>query len=127
MKIRMIEKNEDHWIYRLLADFGYSVSNNSTDKKMIATKAKDTGVSAPSGITLAVTFYWETEGLYTEVFARRNVKVGDGSIPDIFYTFIGKDASNGVDEETARGMLEDLDEAAALYAKALRAANGQRG
>ena len=127
MKIRMIEKNEDHWIYRLLADFGYSVRNNSTDKKMIATKTKDTGVSAPSGITLAVTFYWETEGLYTEVFARRNVKVGDGSIPDIFYTFIGKDASNGVDEESARGMLANLDEAAELYAKALRVADGQQG
>ena len=126
MKIRMIEKNEGHWIYRLLEDFGYSVRNNSTDKKLIATKAKDTGVSAPSGITLAVTFYWETEGLYTEVFARRNVKVGDGSIPDIFYTFIGKDASNGVDEESARGMLANLDEAAALYAKALRVANGQQ-
>lgn len=126
MKIRMIEKNEDHWIHRLLTDFGYSVRNSSTDKKLIATKAKDTGISAPSGITLAVTFYWETEGLYTEVFARRNVKVGDANIPDIFYTFIGKDASNGVDEETARGMLANLDEAAELYAKALRVANGQK-
>lgn len=127
MKIRMIEKNEGHWIYRLLEDFGYSTRSNSTDKKLIATKGKDTGVSAPPGITLAVTFYWETEGLCAEVFARRNVNVGDANIPDIFYTFIGKDMSNGVDEGTARDMLEDLDEAAALYVKALRVANGQQG
>ena len=55
------------------------------------------------------------------------MKVGDANIPDIFYTFIGKDASNGVDEESARGMLSNLDEAAELYAKALRVANGQQG
>ena len=127
MKIKMLEKFEGHWIYRLLDTFGYTVRNNSTDKKLIATKGMDVGTVTPSGITLAVTFYWETEGMITEVYARREVKMGNASIPDIFYTFIGKDASDGVDEKTARGMLKDLDEAASLYAKALRVANGQRG
>lgn len=127
MKIRMIEKNEDHWIYSLLEDFGYTVSNKSSDKKLVALKSKDTGVAAPSGVTLTATFYWETEGMLTEVYARRYVNLGDANVPDIFYTFIGKDASGGVNERIARGMLVDLDEAAALYAKALRVANGERG
>lgn len=127
MKIKMIEKNESHWIYSLLEGFGYTISNKSSDKKLVALKNKDTGVDTPSGITLTATFYWETEGLSTEVYARRYVNLGDASIPDIFYTFIGKDASDGVNENAARSMLVDLDEAATLYAKALRVANGQRG
>lgn len=126
MKIKMLEKNEEHWVYSLLETFEYTISNKSSDKKLVALKSKDTGVDTPSGITLAATFYWETEGLYTEVFARRNVKVGDANIPDIFYTFISKDASNGVNENIARSMLVDLDEAAALYTKALRVVNGRR-
>lgn len=54
------------------------------------------------------------------------MNLGDANIPDIFYTFIGKDASAGVNENTARSMLVDLDEAATLYTKALRVATGQR-
>lgn len=115
-----------HWIYRLLNAFGYTISNKSSDKKLVALKNKATGADTPSGITLTAAFYWETEGLSTEVYARRYVNLGDASIPDIFYTFIGKDASDGVNENTARSMLVDLDEAATLYAKALRVANGQR-
>ena len=126
VKIKMVEKNDMHWIYRLLNAFGYTISNKSSDKKLVALKNKATGVDTPSGITLTATFYWETEGLSTEVYARRYVNLGNASIPDIFYTFIGKDASDGVNENTARSMLVDLDEAATLYAKALRVANGQR-
>ena len=126
VKIKLIEKNEGHWIYSLLEGFGYTISNKSSDKKLVALKNKDTGVDTPSGITLTATFYWETEGLSTEVYARRYVNLGDANIPDIFYTFIGKDASTGVNENTARSMLVDLDEAATLYAKALRVATGQR-
>lgn len=126
MKIKMIEKSEEHWIYRLLENYGYTVSKHSTDEKLIATKGKDTGTLTPSGITLAVTFYWKTEGMITEVYARRHVSLVSASIPDIFYTFIGKDASDGVNENTARGMLVNLEEAATLYTKALRVANGQR-
>lgn len=127
VKIKLVEKNEGHWIYRLLEEFGYTISNKSSDKKLVALKNKDTGVDTPSGITLTATFYWETEGLSTEVYARRYVNLGDANVPDIFYTFIGKDASDGVNENIARSMLEDLDEAATLYAKALRVANGQHG
>lgn len=127
MKIKMIEKNASHWIYRLLEGFGYTISKKSSDKKLVALKSKDTGVNTPSGITLTATFYWETEGLVTEVYARRYVNLGDASVPDIFYTFIGKDASDGVNENVARGMLANLDEAATLYAKALRVGNGQQG
>ena len=127
MKIKMIEKNASHWIYRLLEGFGYTISKKSSDKKLVALKSKDTGVNTPSGITLTATFYWETEGLVTEVYARRYVNLGEASVPDIFYTFIGKDASDGVNENVARGMLANLDEAATLYAKALRVANGQQG
>lgn len=127
VKIKLIEKNEGHWIYRLLDAFGFTISNKSSDKNLVALKNKDTGVDTPSGITLTATFYWETEGLSTEVYARRYVNLGDASIPDIFYTFIGKDASGGVNENIARSMLVDLDEAATLYAKALRVGNGQRG
>ena len=126
VKIKMVEKNDVHWIYRLLNAFGYTISNKSSDKKLVALKNKATGVGTPSGITLTATFYWETEGLSTEVYARRYVNLGDASIPDIFYTFIGKDASDGVNENTARSMLVNLDEAATLYAKALRVVNGQR-
>lgn len=126
VKIKLVEKNEGHWIYRLLEEFGYTISNRSSDKTLVALKNKDTGVDTPSGITLTATFYWETEGLSTEVYARRYVNLGDSSIPDIFYTFIGKDASNGVNENIARSMLVDLDEAATLYVKALRVANGKR-
>lgn len=127
MKIKMIEKNEGHWIYRLLEGFGYTISNKSSDKKLVALKSKDTGVDTPSGITLTATFYWETEGLLTEVYARRYANLGDARIPDIFYTFIGKDASDGVNENIARGMLANLDRASTLYAQALRVANGQQG
>lgn len=127
VKIKLVEKNEGHWIYRLLDAFGFTISNKSSDKNLVALKNKDTGVDTPSGITLTATFYWETEGLSTEVYARRYVNLGDASIPDIFYTFIGKDASGGVNENIARSMLVDLDEAATLYAKALRVGNGQRG
>lgn len=127
MKIKMIEKNESHWIYSLLEGFGYTISNKSSDKKLVALKNKDTGVDTPSGITLTATFYWETEGLSTEVYARRYVNLGDASIPDIFYTFIGKDASDGVNENIARGMLANLDRASTLYAQALRVANGKQG
>lgn len=127
MKIKMIEKSASHWIYRLLEGFGYTISKKSSDKKLVALKSKDTGVNTPSGITLTTTFYWETEGLVTEVYARRYVNLGDANVPDIFYTFIGKDASDGVNENVARGMLANLDEAATLYAKALRVANGQQG
>lgn len=127
MKIKMIEKNESHWIYTLLEGFGYTISNKSSDKKLVALKNKDTGVDTPSGITLTATFYWETEGLSTEVYARRYVNLGDASIPDIFYTFIGKDASDGVNENIARGMLANLDRASTLYAQALRVANGKQG
>lgn len=127
VKIKLVEKNEGHWIYRLLEEFGYTISNKSSDKNLVALKNKDTGVDTPSGITLTATFYWETEGLSTEVYARRYVNLGDANVPDIFYTFIGKDASDGVNENIARSMLEDLDEAATLYAKALRVANGQHG
>lgn len=126
VKIKLVEKNEGHWIYRLLEAFGYTISNKSSDKTLVALKNKDTGVDTPSGITLTATFYWETEGLSTEVYARRYVNLGDASIPDIFYTFIGKDASDGVNENIARRMLADLDEAATLYATALRVANGKR-
>ena len=126
VKIKLVEKNEGHWIYPLLEAFGYTISNKSSDKTLVALKNKDTGVDTPSGITLTATFYWETEGLSTEVYARRYVNLGDAGIPDIFYTFIGKDASDGVNENIARRMLADLDEAAALYAKALRVANGKR-
>lgn len=124
MKIKVVERYEEHWIYRLLDAFGYTVRNNSMDKKLIATKGRDVGTVTPSGITLAVAFYWETEGMITEVYARRESQLGDANIPDIFYTFIGRDASDGVDERTARSMLVDLDEAATLYAEALRVANG---
>lgn len=127
VKIKLVEKNEGHWIYRLLDAFGFTISNKSSDKNLVALKNKDTGVDTPSGITLMAAFYWETEGLSTEVYARRYVNLGDASIPDIFYTFIGKDASGGVNENIARSMLVDLDEAATLYAKALRVGNGQRG
>jgi len=127
MKIKMIEKNEGHWIYRLLEGFGYTISKKSSDKQLVALKSKDTGVDAPSGITLTATFYWETEGLSTEVYARRYVNLGDATIPDIFYTFIGKDASDGVNENIARGMLANLDRASTLYAQALRVANGKQG
>lgn len=127
MKIKMIEKNEEHWIYRLLEGFDYTISNKSSDKKLVALKNKDTGVDTPSGITLTATFYWETEGLSTEVYARRYVNLGDATIPDIFYTFIGKDASDGVNENIARGMLANLDRASTLYAQALRVANGKQG
>ncbi len=123
----VLEKNEGHWIYRLLDTFGYTVSSNSTDKELIATRVKDTGVGTPSGITLTVTFYWETEGMLTEVYARRYVNLENASIPDIFYTFIGKDASDGVNENLARGMLANLERASTLYAQALRVANGQPG
>lgn len=123
VKIKLVEKNEGHWIYRLLEAFGYAISNKSSDKTLVALKNKDTGVDTPSGITLTATFYWETEGLSTEVYARRYVNLGDAGIPDIFYTFIGKDASDGVNENIARSMLVDLDEAATLYVKALRVAN----
>lgn len=126
VKIKMVEKNDVHWIYRLLNAFGYTISNKSSDKKLVALKNKDTGADTPSGITLTATFYWETEGLSTEVYARRYVNLGDASIPDIFYTFIGKDASDGVNENIARSMLVNLDEAATLYVKALRVANGKR-
>lgn len=127
MKIKMLEKNESHWIYSLLEGFGYTISNKSSDKKLVALKNKDTGVDTPSGITLTATFYWETEGLSTEVYARRYVNLGDATIPDIFYTFIGKDASDGVNENIARGMLANLDRASTLYAQALRVANGKQG
>lgn len=130
MKIKMIEKNEKnegHWIYPMLEAFKYTISNKSTDKKLVALKSKDTGVNTPSGITLTVTFYWETEGMSTEVYARRYVNLGDASVPDIFYTFIGDNRGRGVNENIARSMLVDLDEAATLYAKALRVAAGQRG
>lgn len=126
VKIKLVEKNEGHWIYRLLEAFGYTISNKSSDKTLVALKNKDTGVATPSGITLTATFYWETEGLSTEVYSRRYVNPGDASIPDIFYTFIGKDASDGVNENIARSMLVNLDEAATLYVKALRVANGKR-
>lgn len=127
MKIKMLEKNESHWIYSLLEGFGYTISNKSSDKKLVALKNKDTGVDTPSGITLTATFYWETEGLSTEVYAGRYVNLGDATIPDIFYTFIGKDASDGVNENIARGMLANLDRASTLYAQALRVANGKQG
>ena len=123
VKIKLVEKNEGHWIYRLLEAFGYTISNKSSDKTLVALKNKDTGVDTPSGITLTATFYWETEGLSTEVYARRYVNLGDAGIPDIFYTFIGKDASDGANENIARSMLVNLDEAATLYVKALRVAN----
>lgn len=120
MKIKMIEKNERHWIYRLLEAFGYSISSKSSDKKLVALKSKDTGVHTPSGITLKATFYWETEGLSTEVYAQRYMNLDDARFPDIFYTFIASDSSDGVNENIARSMLVDLDEAATLYVKALR-------
>lgn len=123
VKIKLVEKNEGHWIYRLLEAFGYTISNKSSDKTLVALKNKDTGVDTPSGITLTATFYWETEGLSTEVYARRYVNLGDAGIPDIFYTFIGKDASDGANENIVRSMLVNLDEAATLYVKALRVAN----
>lgn len=126
VKIKLVEKNEGHWIYRILEAFGYTISNKSSDKTLVALKNKDTGVDTPSGITLTATFYWETEGLSTEVYSRRYVNLGDASIPDIFYTFIGKDVSDGVNENIARSMLVNLDEAATLYVKALRVANGKR-
>lgn len=47
MKIKMIEKNEGHWIYRQLEAFGYTISNKSSDKKLVALKSKDTGVDTP--------------------------------------------------------------------------------
>jgi hypothetical protein len=120
MKIKMIEKNETHWIYSLLEGFGYTISNTSSDKKLVALKSKDTGVVTPSGITLKATFYWETEGLSTEVYAQRHMNLDDDSFSDIFYTFIENDSSDGVNENIARSMLVDLDEAATLYTKALR-------
>lgn len=128
MKINMIkknEKNEGHWIYPMLEAFGYTISNKSTDEKLVALKTKFTGVDTPSGITLTATFYWKTEGMLTEVYARRYVTLGAANIPDIFYTFIGKDASGGVNENIARGMLVNLERASTLYAQALRVANGQ--
>lgn len=122
MRIKMVEAS-DHWIYALLKSFDYQISPKSTEERLVATRTRATGLVVPSDVTVVAHFYWDTDGLSLELATCPPSSLdAHGDVRDLYYTFIGRDASDGVNENIARHMFLQLEEATGHYFQALRGA-----
>lgn len=106
-----------------LRDYGYSPADDANDDKLVAYMEMPTGVSTPSTITIIVGFYEDSGEISVEVASESYARaVANGSIKDIFYTFL---AYNGIVRtvEDVRKVLEAAEKSANLYIEALKVIN----
>lgn len=106
-----------------LREYGYSPADDANDDKLVAYLEMPTGVSTPDTITIIVGFYEDSSEISVEVASESYARaVANGSIKDIFYTFL---AYNGTVRtvEDVRKVLEAAEKSANLYIEALKTIN----
>lgn len=124
--IRLHEsKKQEDSAYESIADvfrdLGYSVAEESDDNRLICYLDLATGLDTPKYASVIARYNIKSSDLLVEVAAGAYGRTTeDGSIKDMFYTFIGTELEHSTFDQVKKAC-KDAEKAANFYIKALRA------
>ena len=127
MTIKVKEAKNYEFIDEVFQDLGYTPAEESDADKLICYVDFETGVDAPKYVSVIAQYSIKSDDLLVEVAAGSyEHTVRDGSIVDMFYTFIGAELEHPTFEQV-KNACKNAEKAAKYYIKALQTSRNTEG
>lgn len=127
MTIKVKEAKEYGSIEEVFQDLGYFPAEDSDDKKLVCYMDFETGIDVPKYVSVITHYDYKADDLLVEVAAGSyDHTTRDGSIGDMFYTFIGAELEHPTFEQVKKAC-KNAEKAAKYYIKALQTSRNTEG
>lgn len=124
MTISVKEAKNYEFMDEVFQDLGYWPAEESDSDNLICYTDLETGLDAPTAVSVIARYSIKFDDLLVEVAAGSyDHSTNDGSIKDIFYTFIGTEIEHPSFEQVKKAC-KTAERAAKMYISALKAIKG---